>query len=56
MINKLKKKPKERNVRRNQTESILNKTSILNRGQIKFKFPSPLWVIDTLVGNLRREC
>ena len=33
-------------VRRNQTEAILNKTSSLDRSQLKFKFPRPSWVTD----------
>lgn len=44
-------------VRRNQTKPILNRTSILNRGQIKFKFQKPseltfcLRERDIFVGN-----
>lgn len=34
-------------LRRNQNEAILSKTFILNRSQIKFKFPRPPWVLGT---------
>jgi hypothetical protein len=38
-------------VRRNQTEAIFNKISILNRAQIKCRFPRPSWVTDILRGK-----
>lgn len=57
-------------IRRNQSEAILSKTSTLNRGSNKVYVPKAAlgnrhrarqreaceWVTDTLVGKLRHEC